>query len=178
MTEAELQQKLFNNLSRYFYVESEVWSVCHTRRIDLAMFHKSDIAHGYPVGIEIKTFSKKTGGDVGRWLLQAQRYSQLDFRNYGKMLILVAPQISGYVFEEGELTDAGHHENGRPTPHHNASTFIGQFNVGELQSYGGVDQDALFGGKPKIYRMVYKGSLIWDQRYDEFRVNNYDRLCR
>lgn len=176
MTEAQLQQKLFDYLSRYFYVESEVWSVCHTRRIDLAMFHKSDIGHAYPVGIEIKTFSKKTGGDIGRWLMQAQTYSQLDFRNYGKMLILVAPQISGYVFEEGELTDAGHHEHGRPTSHHNVSTFIGQFGIGEMQSY--YRTNYRIDEKTKHYRFVMKGQILWADHYDVFYCDHYMKLCK
>ena len=94
MTESELQDRIAIFLSKYFTVEKEVWSEGFKKRIDIAMIHKTDILKLYPIGIEIKTFDKKTGSDAGKWLKQASHYSELEFIGYGKMLIIVAPQFS------------------------------------------------------------------------------------
>lgn len=173
-TEKQLQGMIFNRLSHHFHVESEVWSSCHTRRIDLIAVHKSDIAIGYPVGIEIKKFDSKTGADVAKWLQQAQAYSGLTWGRYGHIMVIVAPQMSGYIFAEGELTNKGHLKDGRPTPHHNFSTFLGQFNIGELQTYTHTSYPDY--KQHKRIRMVFKGSPIWDETYPDF--NAYTRVCK
>ena len=176
MTERELHGIIHNSLARFFIVESEVKSDCRTGRIDIIMTHKSDIAMRYPIGIEIKKFDKKTGADVGKWLHQAQRYTEMTWGKYGRIVAIVAPQISGYVFDEAQLTDQNHKKDGRPTPHHNVSTFLGQFGVGELQTY--FWHDYSIGKDYKRMRIVYKGWAIWDQAYDELRADHYDRICR
>ena len=169
MTEKELQHSIWKYLIRYFNAELEVWSKDHKKRIDIAMFHKSDISREYPIGIEIKTFDKKTGSDAGKWLHQAQTYSDLEFIGYGKMLIIVAPQFSKHVFLEGDLMHQ-HMINGDPSPDHNVSTFLGQFNIGEFQRYN-------FESYPthtttRKARIVYNGLIIWDERNDSFRPKN------
>lgn len=176
MIEQELQQIIYNKLSVRFHVESEVWSSCHTRRIDLVAAHKSDINFAYAIGIEVKKFESKTGKDIAEWLKQAARYSELIWQKYGKIMIIVAPQMSGYVFEEGQLTDKGHLKDGRPTPHHNFSTFLGQFNIGELQTY--VYKSYRDNKEYKRMRIVFKGSPIWDETYDEFNYDAYNRVCK
>lgn len=170
MTEAELQNRIAGFLSKYFKVEMEVWSVCHKKRIDIAMVHKSDIERSHPIGIEIKTFDKKTGSDAGKWLNQARTYSDLDFVGYGKMLIIVAPQFSENVFSEGLLMHK-HISNGSATQDYNVSTFLGQFNIGEFQRYNFENHNI----KHRYSRIVFNGLLIWDERNDTFRPQNIKR---
>ena len=160
-TEKVLQELIFNKLSLCFHVESEVWSSCRSRRIDLVAVHKSDVAYGYGIGIEVKKFDSKTGADIAKWLQQAADYSKLVWNTYGRIMVIVAPQMSGYVFEEGQLTDKGHLKDGRPTPHHNFSTFLGQFNIGELQTYTHTSYPDY--RQHKRVRIVFKGSPIWDE---------------
>ena len=177
IAEKQLQQNIHHYLERWFYVESEVWSDCHKKRIDIAMIHKSDIAAKYPFGIEIKTNDKKTGSDTGKWLHQAQSYSSYSFENYGKMMILVAPQISGKVLAEGELMDKHPLYDGTLLAcQYNVNTFLAQFNIGELQRY--TFDDYKTHAKRDFLRIVFNGSLIWDQRTDELRTSNYERLCK
>lgn len=175
-TEKDLQQLIYNKLSHFFYVEWEVWSSCRTRRIDLVAVHKSDVAMKYAIGIEIKKFNTKTGADIAKWIQQAQTYSNLVWGNYGRIMVIVAPQMSGYVFEEGQLTDKGHLKDGRPTAHHNFSTFLGQFNIGELQTY--IHTSYPDYKQHKRVRIVFKGSPIWDETHDEFNYDAYNRVCK
>ena len=175
-TEKVLKELIFNKLSLCFHVESEVWSSCRSRRIDLVAVHKSDVAYGYGIGIEVKKFDSKTGADIAKWLQQAADYSKLVWNTYGRIMVIVAPQMSGYVFEEGQLTDKGHLKDGRPTPHHNFSTFLGQFNIGELQTYTHTSYPDY--RQHKRVRIVFKGSPIWDETYDVFNYDAYNRVCK
>lgn len=173
MTEKELQGMIVNYLSPWFNIEQEVWSGDHKCRIDMAMIHKSDIKKEYPIGIEIKTFDKKTGSDAGRWLFQSKSYTESSFIGYGKMLIVVAPQFSENVFSEGKLMDK-HVFNGDPSQDHNVSTFLGQFKLGEFQRYNGRDGWYLV----RMARIVFKGLIIWDQKRDIFRPKNITLRCK
>jgi len=172
MTEKELQGLIAKSLSKYFYVELEVWSIDHKKRIDIAMIHKTDEYKKHPIGIEIKTFDKKTGSDAGKWLKQASTYSELDFINYGKMLIIVVPQFSENVFSEGLLMHK-HVINGSATQDHNVSTFLGQFKIGEFQRYNRIEYPSHV--TKRYSRIVYNGLLIWDERYNVFRPKNIYR---
>lgn len=175
MTEKELQNKIWRYLIKYFNVELEVWSTDHKKRIDIAMIHKSDISKEYPIGIEIKTFDKKTGSDAGKWMHQAQHYSELDFIGYGKMLIIVAPQFSENVFSEGKLMHK-HIFTGDASPDHNVATFLGQFHLGEFQRYNFEDH---YNHKTiRLARIVYKGLIIWNERNDDFRPQNIILRCK
>lgn len=169
MTEKELQGLIAKSLLKYFHVELEVWSIDHKKRIDIAMIHKTDEYKKYPIGIEIKTFDKKTGSDAGKWLKQASTYSELNFIGYGKMLIIVAPQFSENVFVEGLLMHK-HIICDSATMDHNVATFLGQFNIGEFQRYNRVEYPSK---ETKRYsRIVYNGLLIWDERNNVFRPKN------
>jgi len=174
ITEAQLQDSLTKYLSRYFDVRNEVWSMDHKKRIDIAMIHKSDIEREYPIGIEIKTFDKKTGSDAGKWLKQAQGYSQLYFEGYGKMMVVIAPQFSENVFSEGILMHK-HIFEGSASPDHNVTTFLGQFSIGEFQRYD--YKHYRTGRKNRLSRVVFNGKIIWDERDDQLRINNYTE-CR
>lgn len=175
ISEKELQESIARYLSRYFHVEREVWSIDHKKRIDIAMIHKSDIAYQYPIGIEVKTFDKKTGSDAGKWMHQAQFYSEIDFIGYGRMLIIVAPQFSEIVFSEGMLMHKHVFEEGA-SPDHNVATFLGQFHLGEFQRYN--FQNYVTGIKKRFARIVYKGLIVWDERDDVFRSQNIALRCK
>ena len=172
MSEKELQDKIAGYLARYFKVEKEVWSTDHKKRIDIAMIHSTDIKREYPIGIEIKTFDKKTGADAGKWMHQAQYYSEIDFIGYGKMLIIVAPQFSENVFSEGMLMHK-HIVHESATQDHNVTTFLGQFGIGEFQRYN--REDHYQHKTIRCSRIVYNGLLIWDERKDDFRPKNMKR---
>lgn len=170
MKEKELQSRIAGFLSRWFDVEMEVGSTDTKKRIDLVIVHKSDTMRQYPIGIEIKLNDKKTGSDAGQWLKQAAGYCQKEFMGYGKCMIIVAPQFSGFVLEEGDLMDKHPMSDWRISHQHNVNTFLGQFNIGELQKY-------IRSGDNKMFRIVYNGSIIWDNYDDRFRISNYTRLC-
>ena len=171
--EKELQEKLARYLKKWFNVELEVWSIDRKCRIDIAMIHKTDILKIYPIGIEIKTFDKKTGADAGKWLKQASKYSELDFTGYGKMLIIVAPQFSENVFSEGLLMHKHLQEHGSAGQAHNVSTFLGQFNLGEFQRYN--FENHYTHSIERKSRIVFNGLIIWDEKRDTFRPQNIKR---
>lgn len=175
MSEKELQDKIAGYLARYFKVEKEVWSTDHKKRIDIAMNHITDIKREYPIGIEIKTFDKKTGADAGKWMHQAQYYSEIDFIGYGKMLIIVAPQFSENVFSEGKLMHK-HIVRGDASQDHNVATFLGQFHLGEFQRYEYENYGN--GTVRRMARIVYKGLIIWDEKNDDFRPQNIVLRCK
>jgi hypothetical protein len=172
VNEKELQQKIATFLSKYFYVEQEVWSSDHKCRIDIVLVHRSDVKKEYPIGIEIKTDDKKTGSSLGQWLQQANNYTHQIFNGYGQLMIITFPQISGKCLEEGELMskhDIWSHDC--MGCHHNVNTFLGQFHIGELQKYKYRDE--------KTYlRITYNSKSVWDNRTNEFKEQNYLFGCR
>lgn len=168
MTEAEMQQKMIRYLGKFFVVSSEVWSTDKKRRIDLIICHKSDMNKEYPIGIEIKLAAKKRGKDLALWLQQASDYSTKNFSGFGKCLIVSCPQISGYYMREGERMNQ-HETPDDAGSANNIGTFLGQFNIGEFQKY--------MRNTDTLYRIVYKGQIIWDANYDSFRPHNYIHLC-
>lgn len=169
-SEKELHVKMISFLKRYFYVYSEVYSEDKTSRIDLIILHHSDKEKKYPIGIEIKVKAKKRGKNLAEWVKQAARYSEKTFKGFGECLIITCPQISGNYLKEGVEMHQHEDENGC-SPDNNVSTFLGQFKIGEFQKY----KD--FIGKIK-YRIVYKGSIIWDMRDNILRFHNYERLLK
>lgn len=164
LTEEQLQLAMLKYLSKWFVVCSEIWDTKHEKRIDLIVIHKSDMNKKYPVGIEIKLTSKKRGKDLALWLKQASEYAERNFAGFGKCLIITCPQISDFYLREG---DRMHKHEGETSFANNIGTFIGQFNVGELQK---IDK--------RNCRIVYKGQMIWDSVYDNFRFETYSRLCQ
>ena len=172
MTEKELQCKITDYMQKWFFVETEVWSDDHKRRIDLVMIHKSDTVRLFPIGVEIKQDAKKTGSSLGQWIQQAHDYTEKFFVNYGKLMVITYPQVSGKCLEEGELMSK--HDIWSSDflgCHHNVNTFLGQFHIGELQKYKYRDQ--------KIYlRITYNSKLVWDGRTDEFKEQNYLFGCK
>jgi hypothetical protein len=171
MEEKKLQELIAGYLSKWFYVQREVWSTDHKRRIDIVILHKKYLKDfSYPIGIEVKVDAKKRGKDLAEWLKQAQDYSTKDFKGFGKIMVCTYPQIAGKYMEEG--TDISKHDINscdRLACHHNVNTFLGQFGIGELQRYKI--------GQNGFLRIVFKSYPIWDSRTDVFREEFYKSVC-
>ena len=167
LNEDELQRKIKDYLSTWFDVEREVRST-KRKRIDLVCVHKSDKEKKYPFGIEVKVDKKKRGKDIANWFKQACYYTREDFVGYGRCIIITAPPVSGYYLEEG-LRMNKHELGGRLGHcHHNVSTFLGQFGIGEMQrcnSWQGTG-----------YVFAYNGSVFWNSLTDNLNVNMIEKL--
>jgi hypothetical protein len=169
ITESDLKIKMINYLTPFFLVEQEVWSTDNKKRIDLVIVHKSDLNKKYPIGIEIKKDDKKRGKQLALWLKQASVYSEKEFKGYGKCLITTCPQVSGFYLREGEFMNQHEFENG-VSQDNNIATFLSEFNIGEFQKYTR--------NSVTLYRIAYKGQIIWDRHENSFRTHNYERLCK
>lgn len=185
MTEKELQEKLFIYLSKYFHVYSEIYDITNKFRIDLIIVHKSDLLKKYPIGIEIKINEKKRGNDLGKWLKQASNYSNLNFKGFGKCLIMIYPPIQLNYLREGFLMN-NHEGNKEKTDNviknipaenqneaqfcgsNNISTFLGSFNIGEILKTTN-NKDLYF---------HYKGQILYETIFNKLRINNIDRLWK
>jgi hypothetical protein len=174
--EKELQNKMGLFLSQYFFVNYEVWSTNHVKRIDLIIVHKSDADKKYPIGIEIKIDEKKKGKELANWIKQASTYSKLNFNGFGRCLIVTYPQISGTYLNEGTEMNQHIDEFGVARKDHNISTFLSSFGIGEMQRY--VYENYKNKTKKEYIRIVYLGQVIWDLKDNELRTTNYERLCK
>ena len=179
--EKDLQNSLKKYLERFFFVQEEVWDVEQKSRIDLVMVHKTDIQKAYPIGVEKKVDEKKRWMDLAKWLLQAIKYSNCSFSGYGKVLVITAPPITGKYLNEGDLMSKHPpYTDGMKSYHNNVNTFLGGFEIGELQRYhyiaNGRGWDKNVTGD--YFRIVYKASMIWDSANNEFRTDNLDRLWK
>ena len=170
MKESRIYELLTNYLRKFFNVWREVKSSDNTARIDYIITHKSDKLKEYPIGIEVKNDEKKTGRNIAAWLKQATRYSDAYFPEFGKVMVITYPQVSGIYLEEGSEMSP-HKVYSREGIEHNVSTFLGGFNIGELQTFYD------FTGN-KFRRIVYNGRLIWDEKHDNFRENNYNKCLK
>lgn len=168
-SEKVLQNKLIEFLKRYFYVYSEVYSEDNSARIDLILIHHSDKERKYPIGVEIKEKGKKTGKGLAEWLKQSHRYAGHKFKGFGKCLIITCPQVSGFYFREG-VEMHNHEIEGDYGEANNVGTFLGQWQIGEMQKFE-------WHGK-KLFRIVYKGFIIWTMKDNILRMHNYERLCK
>ena len=152
-------------------MEKEVWSTDHKKRIDLILLHNTDKTREYPIGIEIKTNDKKTGSTLGQWLNQAIEYTKKEFINFGTLMVITYPQISGECLEEGKLMHPHDvYVKGDLACQHNVNTFLAQFNLGEFQKYKheGVMHT----------RIVFNSRLVWTSYKDIFRPHNYMFGCK
>lgn len=179
MTEDKLQENISKYMSTWFNVTREVKSNDGKCRIDIIMIHKSDIYKKYPIGIEVKLVEKKQGKDLAKWLKQAHKYTQTKFIGFGEVLVITVPQITGYYLNEGTLMNQHDpFKHGNFAGQNNVNTFLGGFNIGELQKYNyiahGTQWDKNKSGE--YLRIVYKASLIWDGVNDDLRTHNIERL--
>lgn len=169
VTEAELESKMIQYLKRWFNVSSQIWSTDHKRRIDLIITHLTDFNQEFPIGVEIKLAEKKTGKSLASWLKQASEYSELEFTGFGKCLIITCPQVSELYMKEGDLISKHPMNGSELSQHNNITTFIGQFNVGEIQK--------CYWNNKQYSKIVFKGWVIWDSRYNQFDYEKYKMVC-
>lgn len=169
--EFEFRDKVMQGLNKWFETEMEISSIDRTSRIDLLMFHKSDIKRIYPIGIELKNPVHKKGTEIGSYVKQSIRYSTKQFLKYPKILTLLYPQLSGIYFDEvkenGFVSSHNVFDKGHLGYHNNFSTFLGSLGVGEFQFY--YDDYNV-----KRYRIVKSGKLYWDSKTNELHIENLD----
>jgi len=137
--EKEFVDKLCIKFLKYFEVQREVVSKCKKNRIDILL----SIDGKYNFGIECKRPSKKRGEQIGRYVLQSQRYTQSEFEYrpnvYVKALIFICPPLSYNYFclsNETKVIDGITHHIDRHDQlhdHHSFNGFLGVFNIGEVR---------------------------------------------
>lgn len=173
-TEFDFQQKMIKYFEKYFNIYPEVWDVNMTKRIDLVLIHKSDKDKKFPFGIELKKHEKKRGKDVANWLKQASNYNDLDFKTFGKLLILVAPQISINYLREGiEMTN---HENKEFEQHNNVNTFLAQFGIGEVMKI--TRHNNLKNIFEKSLCFVFNSKILYEYCNDDLKIGNLISLWK
>lgn len=170
LTEKQLQNNLGNWLKKFFDVYFEVWDATGKHRIDLILVHKSDLKKEFPIGIEIKLDCKKRGKDLANWLKQSTNYSTLNFKNFGKCIIFVYPQITFDYLNEGNKMSQ-HTFDSAMFFQNNINTFIGQYKVGEIMKYSNI-----LSKKHVVF--IYSGSKIWDSEYNQFNVENIKKVWK
>ena len=174
MTEKELQYKTCQYFSKHFNVEYEVWSVDMKSRIDLVLVHKSDINKTFPFGIEMKKADMKKGKNIADWIKQGCLYSQKEFKGYGKLIILLAPQLSYEYLKEGNNVHS--HELDGMKQHCNVNTMLGQFGLGETMKL------SRFNLSTKQHKeticFVFSGNILYEYDNDLVNLDKIQAICK
>lgn len=196
MTEEEFKLKLVSIFKNHFNVMIEVWSKCKTRRIDIVLTHKKfkEVAFG----IECKIPDRKRGEQIGKYVMQANEYSKLEWQDYNgyfkKIPILICPPLSYRYFLMNEKTiyiddtsnlkisnmynciiynkwhQDRHNENDK---HHTFNGFLSAFNIGEVRK------------KHDKYYFVFANQILFDTCdnvefssvfKNNIHFNNYNKL--
>ncbi|CAB5216917.1 hypothetical protein UFOVP198_23 [uncultured Caudovirales phage] len=160
MTEQEIEDGIVEYFSKWFDVHFQVKSLSGKSRIDVIMYHNSDIARDYPIGIEIKKTQKKRGTMIGDWCVQARRYTNELFHEK-KATIFIYPQITGDYLKEGDFVSQHDHlSGGFYAAHNNVNPFLYKcFEIGELQKYG---------IKRNKVRLAINSYVIWESENPNF----------
>ena len=182
MSEKKLIEKLELRLSEYFDITKEVWTECHTGRIDMVLECKE--SHK-PLGLEVKRINKKRGNDMGLLIMQAHEYSKKNFevnQSFIKIPVFVFPALSyDYMIcpEEMKIIDGVEYfrdRHDKNKTHHTIQGFIGVWNVGELRVFEKRD-------KFKYIRFVFNNQEIWtnEKRWNSNEIKglhyeNYKKL--
>lgn len=173
MGESELQDRLVTWFAKWFDVYFEERSLCGKFRIDLLLYHKSDLDRRYPIGIELKKSQIKRGTDIGAWCAQAHSYTKAMFDE--KIAhVFIAPQISGYYMEEGsKMAKHNVFAQGYLGAQHNVNSFLYRsFKIGELQKF-----KAVWPAPKDQLRLVMNCREIWSSQYPHtFHTEILDNL--
>jgi len=124
------------------------------------------------MGLEIKTTQSMKGVKIADWLLQAHRYSKTEFKEFGRLIPFVFPQISGMYLSEGVLVS----EHSLSDAQNNVSTFLSRFKVGELKLYRYQHWPSRM--YSTFMRLAYKGQRVWDQNNDRFFKDKLSDLSK
>ena len=170
MNERELKDKMEQYLSKYFHIYREVKSNDKTSIIDIIMIHKTN--DKYKIGIEVKVDEKKRGKDLANWLKQSERYTTKTFGRFGKVIVCTYPQITEKFLKEGkDMSKHDCYKDDSLSKQNNINTFLGQFNIGELQKY----YSRL---KKVMCRIVYNGMCLWDERNDNLKIEAIEKTWK
>jgi hypothetical protein len=167
---------LLKSLSKWFYYETEVWSISGKSRIDVVLKCKKTNAI---FGVEVKSDKRKRGHDWAQFLMQAKRYSDEKFvtsfaPNPISLLVFITPAMGYYyknVFVESKqllpFTPEGENiardyqffaSRHGTEGHCNVNTFIGEaFNVGEIRRFEFIAKNE----KYNLPIFIYRGFTIW-----------------
>ena len=166
--EKELQHRLANWLSEWFYVRLEVSSTANKRLDIIATCKQTNLSYG----IELKKNESKRGEEIGKWIKQAHEYSSMQWPDYGvngkptysQIPIFVYPRISYTMLYrpeketcikiKGKEYYADRHCE--YSGHHTVTGLLGVFNVGELR-YINSRKDVGF---------VYSNKVVWTNKKD------------
>lgn len=173
MPEAELESRLIEYFGKWFGVYFQVRSMCGKYRIDLLLYHQSDIYKCYPIGLEVKKGDIKRGTDIGKWCLQAQSYTKAMF-DEKTPFVFTAPQITGWYISEGKLVSQHPiDEPGSFSQQNNVNSFLYKsFSIGEMQKYY-----TTWPKRKDQFRLVMNTYLIWSSEKPSFlNVTNLERL--
>jgi hypothetical protein len=181
--EKEFVDELALKFSKYFEVQKEVVSKCKNNRIDLLL----TIDGKYHFGIECKKPDKKRGEEIGRYVLQAIRYTTAEWEyrpsEFVKALIFICPPLSFNYFclsNETKIIDGITHHIDRHDKlhdHHSFNGFLGVFNIGEVRKKPLGYQFAL-NNKPIFEHKIYPHNGRDLTHVHEVNYNFYmNKLC-
>ena len=123
-SESELRDKLSESLSEYGWrVETEVYSVCKTARVDLLASHPQ----AGTFGLEIKYMENYSGKKLGEAMKQVSRYRRKEYEDCNVDYWAILPEA-----EESQAAQTG---TGRNVHHSVMDVFqgtINQFGIGFL----------------------------------------------
>ncbi len=164
ISEAATKEQFIKYFSEWFNIRPEVTSECKAGRIDIVMYHKTDMNKEYPFGLELKRKDVKRGTELGAWMVQANGYTKLKFNNQS-LRVFVYPQISDRYLKEGsDISQHNVYEDGINGWHYNVNSFLFKaFGIGELQKYKNWK-------KQSRCRLVINTYPIWDSN-DPWRFN-------
>lgn len=159
-SEPELRDQISESLSEYGWcVETEVYSVCKTGRVDLLAKHPQ----AGTFGLEIKYMENYSGKKLGEAMKQVGRYRRLEYNDWNVDYWAILPET-----ENNRFSHAG---TGRSAYHSVMDVFQGtvnQFGIGYLHRQN----------QEIIYRHVPKEaiSLSRPETIDESDHRGLDRV--
>lgn len=174
MTEKELQYKTGGYFAKNFNIEYEVWSEDMKSRIDIVLVHKTDIKKTYPFGIELKKADMKKGKNIADWIKQGQIYSKKDFKGYGRLIVLLAPQLSYEYLKEGNKVHS--HELDNLKQHCNVNTMLGQFGIGEIMKLSRFNVISKKHNENLCF--VFSGNILYEYENDFIDYDKIRSICK
>jgi hypothetical protein len=169
--EEKVHKALATELSQHFTVYNYVVNTGSkdkyqkgAKEIDMILVHES----GIHLGVEVKCNEDiYKGKDVADWVRQIATYERKLWFGH-RVLIFAYPQISGRIFEEGEIhTNSSHcaYTSGTKSAHHNVSTFLGNFGCGEIVEVKGKMYNDTFQMYTSYrgYQFNHSGYVIWNE---------------
>lgn len=132
-------------------------------RYDMLIKH---IESGVILGVELKSKDIKKGSQIYAWIQQIQRYEK-----NARLLFFAFPHLSDRLFKEGPGFKVKHNisNGGYLSAHHNFSTLLGKFGVGEIHYCNN--------GTEQWIQFAHTGKLIWDSRSpNEINIEAHDTI--